>query len=161
MPYCPECGDEVTEDDEFCSNCGASLRGSKTPQKRTAGRSSKTALGLSENIEAVIAYLLIWVSGIVIFVLEEENKFVRFHAMQSIIVFLPLTIISWIFGAISGPLFWSIGTPFMGGPLLLISQLIGVVIFVLWLLLMFKAYSGEMYELPIAGEIAKNQSLKK
>ncbi len=53
----------------------------------------KTALGLSENIEGALAYLAGWITGLVFWFLEPENKFVRFHAMQSIVVFGALTVV--------------------------------------------------------------------
>ena len=47
----------------------------------------KTSMGLDENVAGLLCYVLWWVSGLAIFLLETENKFVRFHAMQSIVVF--------------------------------------------------------------------------
>jgi len=46
----------------------------------------KTSLGLDENIEGALCYVLGWLTGIVFFVLEKDNRFVKFHAMQSIVV---------------------------------------------------------------------------
>jgi uncharacterized membrane protein len=104
-------------------------------------KKQKTSLDLEENIEGALCYVLGWVSGIILFLLE-KNKFVRFHALQSIITFLGLTIASIFFSII--PLFgW------------IISSLIGLLGFALWIVLMIKAYQGEMYTLPIAGDIAK------
>ncbi|KXB05630.1 hypothetical protein AKJ50_00420 [candidate division MSBL1 archaeon SCGC-AAA382A13] len=79
-------------------------------------------------------------------------SFVRFHAMQSIITFLPLAILTSIFSAMGSAFFFAGGMIFVG-----ISWLLGLVTFILWLILMVKAYKGEMYKLPIAGEIAENQ----
>ncbi len=105
---------------------------------------SKTALGIDENIEGLLCYVLGFITGIVFLVMEKENKFIRFHAMQSIAVFLPLFVIG----------FFVMLIPFAGwaiGMLLWIAEL------VLWLLLMFKAYQGETYKLPIAGNFAEQQ----
>jgi uncharacterized membrane protein len=44
----------------------------------------------------------VWISGIVFYILEDDNKFVRFHAMQSILVFLPLTVLGVIMGGFFG-----------------------------------------------------------
>jgi uncharacterized membrane protein len=104
----------------------------------------KTSLGLDENIEGLLCYVLGWITGIVFLVLEKENKFVRFHAMQSIATFLSLTVIglliSWI--------------PFIGW---VTTPLIGILSLILWLILMFKAYQGEMYKLPVVGDFAEKQ----
>lgn len=108
------------------------------------GKPTKTSLGLNENLEALLCYLLTWVSGFVFILIEKENNFVRFHAMQSIITFLPLLIISFVAGKI----------PFLGG---FISFIIGILELVLWILLMYKAFQGEKYKLPFAGDIAEQQ----
>jgi len=105
---------------------------------------SKTALGIDENIEGLLCYVLGFITGILFLVLEKDNKFVRFHAMQSIVTFLALFVISMVIGII----------PVLGW---MLSGLLGLVGLVLWLLLMFKAYQGEMYKLPIAGDLAEKQ----
>ena len=105
---------------------------------------SKTALGIDENIEGLLCYVLGFITGILFLVLEKDNKFIRFHAMQSIVVFLALFIISAVLRFI----------PILGW---MVSGLIGLVGLILWLLLMFKAYQGEMYKLPIAGDFAEKQ----
>ena len=98
----------------------------------------KTSTGLAENVAGLLCYVLGWVSGIVFILIEQENKFVRFHAMQSIIVFGALNI------AI-GILFW---IPFIG-------WLIPVLGFILWIVLMVKAYQGTRYKLPWSGNLAE------
>ena len=103
---------------------------------------TKTSMGLEENIAGLLCYVLGWLTGIVFWVLEKENKFVRFHAMQSIATFLPLMVIVWVIGLI----------PFIGWA---ISPLIGLLALILWLILMFKAYQGEMYKLPVVGDFAE------
>lgn len=105
---------------------------------------SKTALGIDENIEGLLCYVLGFLTGILFLVLEKDNKFVRFHAMQSIVTFLALFVISTVIGFI----------PILGW---IVSGLIGLVALILWLLLMFKAFKGERYKLPIAGDFAEKQ----
>jgi len=53
----------------------------------------KTSTGLQENIAGLLCYVLGWVTGIIFLFIEKENKFVRFHAVQSIVVFGVLSII--------------------------------------------------------------------
>lgn len=105
---------------------------------------TKTVLGIDENIEGLLCYVLGWITGIVFLVLEKENKFVRFHAMQSLATFLVLFIILVIIGMI----------PFVGW---VISILISIFMLFLWLFLMYKAFKGERYKLPIVGEFAEKQ----
>ena len=113
----------------------------------------KTKLGLDENIEAVLCYVFFWVTGIIFYVVEDENKFVRFHAMQSILVFLPLWVLAWIFGGFFGVWGWGPGWYFM----VWISWLIWVLTVILWLILMLKAFIGEKFKVPIVGDLAEEQ----
>jgi len=105
---------------------------------------AKTSIGLEENVAGLLCYLLGWITGIIFLILEKESKFVRFHAIQSIATFLPLMIISWIF----------VWIPFIGVIISWFCSLLGLI---LWIILMIKAYQGEMYELPIVGEFAKEK----
>ncbi|MGB9675279.1 MAG: DUF4870 domain-containing protein [Candidatus Nanoarchaeia archaeon] len=101
----------------------------------------KTSLGLDENIEGLLCYALTWLTGIVFLVVEKKSDFVKFHAAQSIVVFLPLSILGIIFSLI--PFGW------------LFSALLTILVLILWLILMLKAYQGERYKLPIAGDFAE------
>ena len=105
---------------------------------------NNTSTGLTENIEALFCYVLGFITGIIFLIIERENKFVRFHAIQSIATFLPLFVISYIVRII----------PFIGG---ILSFLIGVLEFVLWIVLMYKAYKKEWFKLPVVGDIAEQQ----
>lgn len=124
---------------------------------------SKTSeLGLEENVEGALCYLLGFVTGIILYVLEEDNEFVRFHAVQSTIVFGGIFIASFILGTVvsgmAGSMFLvsSMAAGALAGFLSIISTLIWLLGVILWLLLMFKAYKGERYKLPIAGDLAEN-----
>ena len=104
----------------------------------------KTSMGLDPNLAGLLCYVLGWVTGLVFFILEKENQFVRFHAMQSIIVFGAFTVVTIVFSYI----------PILGW---IITWLVGVLSFILWLLLMVKAYQGQRYKLPWSGDIAEKQ----
>jgi uncharacterized membrane protein len=99
----------------------------------------RVGTGLPKNTAAALSYVLGWLTGIV-FLLIEKDPFVRFHAMQSIIVFGALTILMFVpvIGWMLSPLLWIVG-------------------FILWLVLIFKAYQGEEFKLPFVGDFAKKQ----
>jgi uncharacterized membrane protein len=103
---------------------------------------AKTSVELDENVAGLLCYVLGWVSGLVFFLIEKKNKFVRFHALQSIIVFGVLTLASIIIGWI----------PIIGW---VIAWLIWVLAIVLWIILMVKAYQGEKFKLPWSGNLAE------
>ncbi len=100
---------------------------------------------MDENIEALLSYVLGWISGIIFLALERENKFVRFHAAQSLAIFLPLFVAMIILGVI----------PVIGW---IFSLILSILTLLLWLFLMFKAFQGEKYKLPVVGDFAERQS---
>jgi len=105
----------------------------------------KSSLGVEANMAALLSYLLGFISGVIIYFLERENKFVRFHAMQSIIVFAFLFVLNIIAKVL----------PIIGW---LAASLFGIIGIILWIILMIKAYQGEYFKLPIVGEIAERNS---
>ncbi len=108
----------------------------------------KTSSGLEPNVAGLLCYLVGWITGLIFFLIEKENEFVRFHALQSILVSVVLIIIGIILGLI----------PILGW-ILLIFVYIGS--FILWILMMVKAYQGKKVKLPIIGKIAENNSKPK
>lgn len=106
---------------------------------------AKTSTGLEQNVAGLLCYVLGWITGVVFIIIERDNKFVRFHAMQSIIVFGILTIARIVLGWI----------PFIGWVL---GIIISILMFVLWIILMIKAFRGEMFKLPWAGNLAERQT---
>ena len=103
-----------------------------------------SVFGLSENVASAFAYALLFVSGIIVFVMEKENKTVRFHGLQSTVVFLALAVVRWVVGIL----------PIIGG---LLSWAVGLVIFVAWIFLMVMAYRGVMFKVPVIGDAVYEQ----
>jgi uncharacterized membrane protein len=106
--------------------------------------SGKTSSGMKPNVEALLCYLLTWVTGIIFVIIEKENRTVRFHAIQSIATFVPINILQIILGFI----------PIVGQ---IISVLLGILEVILWIVLMVNAYQGKMIKIPIAGNFAEQQ----
>jgi len=108
----------------------------------------KTSTGLEANVAGLLCYVLGWVTGLIFILIEKENKFVRFHAMQSIVTFGTITAASIVL-SILGLI------PFIGIVFDIINWIIGALAFVLWIVLMVKAAQGTMYKLPWAGNVAE------
>lgn len=154
MPYCKECGAELEEDATYCSNCGAPVAEETESSRPRRKKDYGTSLDMEENIEAVLTYVLGWITGIVFWVIENKNEYVRFHAMQSILTFFPLTVLVFILNMAGGGIWWAYGA---GAAILALTSLVGLLTFVLWIILMLKAYKGERYKLPVVGDIAEDQ----
>jgi uncharacterized membrane protein len=103
----------------------------------------KTAGGLDENVAGALTYVLGWITGAAFLLFEPSNRFVRFHARQSLIVFGGLSI-AW-FVAVTIPIVgWFFA--FFVIPYLSVG---------LWLFLMYKAYKGNRFKLPYVGDLAE------
>jgi len=100
----------------------------------------KSGTGLPKNTAAALSYVLGPVTGVVFYVLEKD-PFVRFHAMQSIVVFIVLFVLQWVFGITI--------------VLLPLVPLISILSFILWLLLIYKAWQGDEWEVPVLGAYAR------
>jgi uncharacterized membrane protein len=108
---------------------------------------NKTVLGIPENIEAVLAYALGWLSGLFFLLVEKENRFVRFHAFQSLATFIVLSLA----GAMATVI------PLLGILLSILLWLLGVF---LWIFMMVKAYQGERFKVPAVGDFVEKQLSK-
>ncbi len=111
---------------------------------------------MEPGIACLLAYLFSWLGGLIIFLIEKENKFVRFNAMQSIllgaafiVVEIALSILGAILSAVSGGL---------GCLVTIVSPLLWLGYLVLSVVLMIKSYNGDKVVLPVIGEIAERQA---
>ena len=118
-----------------------------------------TTHSLNENVAGLLCYVLGWVSGLIFFLLD-KRPFVRFHAAQSMVVFGGLLILDVVIGIVFGAPFMVVAGVGAFGTGHLAYGLISLVAFVLWIVLMIKAYQGERFHVPIAGDIAENIARK-
>lgn len=100
-----------------------------------------TSTGLDENVAALLAYSLGFVTGLIFILLEKSSRFVRFHAMQSLVTFLAFFV-----AHVAADLI-----PFLDR---ILRPLVDLFAIAIWVVCMVKAYQQEMFRLPIAAEIA-------
>ena len=105
----------------------------------------KTSTGLDANVAAALSYLVGFVTGLIFLLVEKENKFVRFHAMQSTFVFVGIVLVDILLQIV--PLIGTLVVLFLVVPLSA----------ALWLFLMYKAYQGEEVKLPLVGQMAADR----
>ena len=106
--------------------------------------SKKSIFGLNENLASVLCYAGFFFSGVIILVMEKENRTVRFHALQSVLWFMLLGVASTVAGWI----------PIIRGPL---GSAIGLVTILSWLFLMYTAFVGKKFKIPMIGEVVDAQ----
>jgi uncharacterized membrane protein len=129
-------------------------------------QTAKSSTGLDENVAALLAYIATWVSGLVFFLIEKDSRFVRFHAMQAILLGASATILGillwilWVFGFIISASISDV----LGG---LVSVVLGLLLFVFSIgvliaivMCLIKAYQMQYFKLPIIGNFAEKFSMK-
>lgn len=107
-------------------------------------RTSKSRTGLDSNVAAALAYALGPIGGIVLLLIEKNDAFVRFHALQSVVTFTGIAVLHLVLRNL--PLLsWMAGLPFM------------ILTVVVWIVLMFKALNRERYKVPVLGDFVERQ----
>lgn len=101
-----------------------------------------TSTGLDEKVAGALCYVAGWLSGLIFLILEKDNKFIRYHAMQSIITY----------GVIFVAYLILVQIPIFATVIFLVSWILAIGLFGV---LALKAYRGEEYELRWAGKLAR------
>ena len=121
-----------------------------------------SVFNLNENVAAALSYAFGPVTGLIALIMERDNKFVRFHALQSTLWFLLLWVVNWGLGLVVRILYSVLRIiPPLGWLFRVLTNPIGgifiAVLVVSGLFLMYKAYKGETYKLPIIGDVVWTQ----
>ena len=118
----------------------------------------KSVFGLNENIAAALSYVLGPISGIFVLIAERENKFVRFHALQSTLWFLFLWVVRWVVGFVMSII---TGIPLVGWLFgIVMSPVIwiwGLIFIATKVFLILRAAMGHDFKLPYVGDVAWSQ----
>jgi uncharacterized membrane protein len=142
MAFCNMCGAQVADGATVCAACSG----------RAAVLPSSAASGLTDNVAGMLAYVTI-IPAIIFLVMEpyNRNRFIRFHSFQSIFFCIAVF-------AIQIALTFVTVVPFLillTGPL---HMLVALGALVVWIILLMKANQGQMYKLPVIGDLAEKQA---
>jgi uncharacterized membrane protein len=146
--FCSNCGTQLPENTNNCPGCGK-------PAGAPAGTGAAPSVqagGLTDNVAGMLAYVTI-IPAILFLVLEPYNRsrFIRFHAFQSIFFYVAWMVL-WVALSFVGAL------PVLGWATVLLWPLLGLGGLILWVLLLMKAYGGQMWKLPVVGDLAEKQA---
>jgi len=108
--------------------------------------------GLSDNAASGLAYITI-IPAIIFLIVEpfNRNPLVRFHAWQSIFLAIAYAVVD-----VATIILARI--PFVGWTMWLVTPLIGLAFFIVWLIVLIKAFNGVRFKLPILGDLAEKQA---
>lgn len=160
MPFCAKCGTNITG--TFCPNCGTPASAQPnaapgfTPPPLPGAAYNAQSAGLSDNSACTLCYIFGFVTGILFLVMApyNTNPRVRFHAWQSIFF-----VVAWIAFWMAINVLTSM-LNFLALLLIPVYALISFAGFLFWLFLMWKAYQGEDFEIPVIGPLARQQAAK-
>lgn len=167
MAFCANCGAALTQASGFCGSCGQAIGGparvavpATVPAQPAPVATSAvgSASGLTSNIAGALSYLLGFITGILFLVIEpyKHDRFVRFHAMQSVMFSVSCIVFSIAWGILVGIL--SEISAWVALATLPIRILISLGFFVLWLFVMYQAYSQKEFRIPFIGNLAAKQA---
>jgi|SRR5579863_7850779 uncharacterized membrane protein len=142
MAFCNMCGAQIADGTTTCAACS-----SRAPQATAASGG-----GLTDNVAGMLAYITI-IPAILFLVIEPYNKsrFVRFHAFQCLFFAVAWTVL-WI------GLNIIVHIPILGWLTILIWPLVGLAGLIIWIILLLKANQGQMWKLPVIGDLAEKQA---
>jgi uncharacterized membrane protein len=112
-----------------------------------------SSTGLQANVAALLCYIFIPITSIIFYLLEKNSRLVRFHAMQSLLYGVAVFVLFFVFNI------FVLGICYVSGILGGLFGLLGLVIWlgflIGWIFLLIKAYQGQMFKLPVIGNIAE------
>ncbi len=164
MAFCPKCGASLESSNNFCTSCGTPIAAAASAPSPASGPAvapvmTAASTGISSNVAGLLCYIFGLITGIIFLVLEpyKRDPFVRFHAFQSLFFNLA-TIVFWIAWNIIQVVLSTITHGMFSLIFLPLDMLIGIGLFVYWIVLMIKAYNGQKHMVPIIGAIAAKQA---
>jgi uncharacterized membrane protein len=141
----------------FCNMCGAQIADGTTVCAACSGRTVVVpavsgASGLTENVAGMLAYVT-FIPAIIFLVMEPYNRsrFIRFHSFQSIFFSLAIFVIHLGLSVLTVVPFLI----FITAPM---HALVALGAFIVWIILLLKANQGQMYKLPVIGDLAEKQA---
>ena len=151
MAFCSVCGTQLAEG-AACPKCAGAAPSGGTTAVTSTGGATAAGTGLTDNMAGALAYVTI-IPAILFLVLEPFNKkrFIRFHAFQC------------IFFAVAWTVLWMalrivVQIPIFGWATLFLWPLISLAGLIIWIILVMKAYQGQMFKLPVVGDLAEKQA---
>jgi uncharacterized membrane protein len=163
MAFCPNCGAQATG--TFCPNCGTAIAGGSAGSAGGASYSAPPPAsatgGLTNNVAGMLCYFPFFIGlicSIVFLVVApyNQNKTVRFNAFQSLFLHLGLFVFWIVLHMIVGT--FAFVTHGVGFLLVILYPILWLCIFVLFIVLMYKAYNNQTVKLPFIGDLAQKQA---
>lgn len=143
MAFCSVCGTQIADGGTVCAACSG---------RGTVAQPVAANAGLADNVAGMLAYITI-IPAIIFLVVEPYNRsrFIRFHSFQSIFFTVAIVGIHIALSILAV-------VPFLVFVTLPLHMLVSLAALILWIMLLLKANQGQMYKLPVIGDLAEKQA---
>jgi uncharacterized membrane protein len=147
MAFCNMCGAQIADGTTTCAACAG-----RAPAAGAGVVTAAPAQGMADNVAGMLAYVTI-IPAIVFLVMEpyNKNRFIRFHSFQCLFFAAALLVLH------IGLMIFAV-VPFLALITFPLHLLISLGGFILWIVLLLKANQGQMYKLPVIGDLAEKQA---
>ena len=147
MAFCNMCGAQIADGTTTCAACAG-----RVPAAGPGVVTAAPAQGMADNVAGMLAYVTI-IPAIVFLVVEpyNKNRFIRFHSFQCLFFAVALIVLNIGLSVLAF-------VPFMAIITIPLHLLIGLGALILWIILLMKANQGQMYKLPVVGDLAEKQA---
>jgi uncharacterized membrane protein len=154
MPFCTNCGNQVSPTDQFCRTCGTRQSPPGQPPPGTGKPATDPLRNMSPRTAAILCYVPVvgWVMSIVVLASPQfaKDRTLRFHAFQGIYLFVAWLLIQWVVEPMFG---WM---PSPGGRMLRFAgHIMELSVFFAWIWMLIKTSQQQFYSLPFIGELAE------
>ncbi len=129
-------------------------------------QTAKSSTGLDENVAALLSYIFTWVTGLIFYLIEKDSRFVRFHAMQAILLgasTFVIGVVIYILWAVLLIIVVNI-SDVLAMVMNLVMMLVLVVFYLAfligWVMCLIKAFQKQYFKLPVLGNFAEKFSTK-
>jgi uncharacterized membrane protein len=145
MAFCSTCGTQIADGATTCAAHAGQAAAAPAPQVASTG-------GMTDNVVGMLAYFT-FVPALIFILIEpyNKNRFVRFHSFQSLFFNLAWFVIWFAIRVIAH-------LPILGWLTILIVPIVWLAGFIVWIILVIKANQGQMYKLPVIGDLAEKQA---
>jgi uncharacterized membrane protein len=126
-----------------------------TPYTATTNPNGPTSMGMDANVAAGLSYLFSIVGGLIFYFGEKQNRFVRFHAMQSILFNAFWIVLFTVLFTVQSFLYASVILIPLGFVFTCLTILLPLALLVVWIVLMVYAFQGKYFKLPVIGDYAE------
>ena len=148
MPYCCQCGGETRDEDVYCGACGTRL---PSPTRTGGGR-------IGPRAASVLCYIPVlgWIPAVIALASQRfrQDVTVRFHAFQGIYLFVAYLLADWVLGPMASLGFLHEAHRGWMAPQVMAGSLLKLLIVLIWVFMLVKTSQGELYKLPLLGELA-------